>query len=122
MPAFVILEHRWNGVHWDFMLEAGEALRTWAIDSPIVAGSDLPARALPDHRLAYLDYEGEISEGRGTVQRLDRGTYEVLAWSPDQVLVRIFGSVLQGELVQLHRSQGEEEPNFDWRFRLGTLD
>ena len=46
MPRFVLLEHVWNGVHWDFMLEAGEVLRTWAIDAPIVAGQDLPARAL----------------------------------------------------------------------------
>ena len=33
MPRFVVLEHTWNGVHWDFMLEAGEVLRTWAIDA-----------------------------------------------------------------------------------------
>ena len=38
MPRFVLLEHVWNGVHWDFMLEAGDVLRTWAIDQPIVAG------------------------------------------------------------------------------------
>ncbi len=65
MPRFVLLEHVWNGVHWDFMLEHGEVLRTWAIDSPIVAGQDLPARALPDHRRIYLEYEGEISGNRG---------------------------------------------------------
>ena len=46
MPRFVLLEHVWNGVHWDLMLEHGDVLRTWAIDSPIVAGIDLPARAL----------------------------------------------------------------------------
>ena len=46
MPRFVLLEHVWNGVHWDFMLEAGEVLRTWAIDAPVIAGRDLPARAL----------------------------------------------------------------------------
>ena len=42
MLRFVLLEHNWNGVHWDFMLEVGEALRTWAIDAPIVSGRDLP--------------------------------------------------------------------------------
>ncbi len=44
MPRFVLLEHAWNGVHWDFMLEAGESLRTWAIDAPIVAGRTLGPR------------------------------------------------------------------------------
>ena len=52
---FVVLEHEWNGVHWDFMIEDEGRLRTWAIDAPLVAGEDLPARALPDHRLDYLD-------------------------------------------------------------------
>ena len=74
MARFVLLEHVWNGVHWDLMLEHGEVLRTWAIDSPVVAGRDLPARALADHRRLYLDYEGEISGDRGHVRRIDTGT------------------------------------------------
>jgi hypothetical protein len=49
MPRFVVLEHRWNGVHWDFMLERGGVLRTWAVDAPIVAGEEVPARSLADH-------------------------------------------------------------------------
>ena len=31
---FVVLEHEWNGVHWDFMIEDDGRLRTWAIDAP----------------------------------------------------------------------------------------
>ena len=27
MARFVVLEHTWEGVHWDFMLEVGEVLR-----------------------------------------------------------------------------------------------
>jgi hypothetical protein len=61
MRRFVLLEHQWNGVHWDLMLEEGDVLRTWAIDVPVVSGVDLPARRLADHRLIYLDYEGPIS-------------------------------------------------------------
>ena len=30
---------------------------------------------LPDHRKHYLDYEGEITDNRGTVFRIDNGTY-----------------------------------------------
>ncbi len=123
MPAFVILEHRWNGVHWDFMLEVGEVLRTWAIDSPIVPGFDIPARSLPDHRRTYLDYEGEISSGRGTVQRVDRGTYEVLDWSLDRVRVRISGSVFEDEeVVLVRRTRDVDEDSSGWCFRLGKVD
>ena len=66
---YVVLEHEWNGVHWDFMLEAGAMLRTWAIDRPIVPEAELPARALADHRHEYLTYEGPVSGGRGRVRR-----------------------------------------------------
>ena len=53
---FVVLQHDWNGVHWDFMLEAGEGLRTWAVDAPIVPGVPLAARLLarPPTDLSHL--------------------------------------------------------------------
>jgi hypothetical protein len=115
---FAILEHRWDGVHWDFLVEDGPALRTWAVDSPIVEGVDLPARELPAHRLLYLDYEGEISGGRGTVKRLDEGTCEALEWGDDRVRLAIKGGQLVG-LVELWCVV--EEGRRSWRFRLGKL-
>jgi DNA polymerase Ligase (LigD) len=127
VPRFVLLEHHWNGIHWDFMLETpdGAALRTWAVDAPIVPGKGLPARALGDHRLAYLDFEGEVSGGRGTVRRIDSGTYEVEVWAPDLVRVRLQGSQLVGalELRDAVSASGEGIPGaFGWKVRLGNFD
>jgi hypothetical protein len=76
MPRFVILEHDHPELHWDLMLEAGGVLRTWRLAQPPTAGAAIKAVALGDHRLHYLDYEGPVSGGRGTVTRWDRGTYE----------------------------------------------
>jgi hypothetical protein len=121
MPRFVVLEHVWNGVHWDFMLEAGEVLRTWAIDAPIVAGQDLPARALGDHRRIYLEYEGEVSGNRGRVRRVDTGTYRVLLWSVDRVRVELAGSQLVGE-VDLRGTGLESGGTASWTFRMGNVD
>ena len=121
MPRFVLLEHVWNGVHWDLMLEHGEVLRTWAIDSPIVAGQDLPARALPDHRRIYLEYEGEISGNRGHVRRVDTGTYQTLEWSADRVRVHLAGSQLVGE-VELRESGSASGAPASWIFRMGNFD
>jgi hypothetical protein len=115
---FAILEHRWEGVHWDFLVEDGPTLRTWAIDEPIVAGVDLPARPLAAHRPIYLDYEGEISGGRGTVRRLDSGTTEVIEWGEDRVRLVLRGSQLVGP-VELWLADEEGRPA--WRFRLGKL-
>ncbi len=115
---FAILEHQWNGVHWDFLVEDGPVLRTWAIDRPIVEGVELPARALPPHRRIYLDYEGEVSEGRGTVRRWDRGDCEVVDWGEERVRLEVRGSQLVG-LVEF-RSVVEEGRRY-WLFRLGKL-
>jgi hypothetical protein len=121
MPRFVVLEHDWNGVHWDFMLEDGEVLRTWAIDAPIVAGRDLPARALGDHRPLYLEYEGELSGNRGMVRRIDAGTFRILIWSADHVRVEVAGTQLSG-IVDLCRSGTAPGPSLPWIFRVRNLD
>ena len=95
---FVVLEHRWGGVHWDFMVEIapGAALRTWAVDAEPTAGRDLPARALGDHRRDYLTREGEVSGGRGTVRRWDEGTCAVEIWQDDRVQLVLDGRQLTG--------------------------
>jgi hypothetical protein len=121
MPRFVLLEHTWNGVHWDFMLEVGEVLRTWAIDVPIVMGQGISARALCDHRTIYLEYEGQISGDRGSVRRVDAGTFRVLVWERDHVRVEVSGSQLVGE-VDLRRIGALSGANESWIFRAGNLD
>jgi hypothetical protein len=122
MRRFVLLEHRWDGVHWDLMLEDGPVLRTWAIDAPVVAGVELPARALADHRPLYLEYEGEVSGGRGVVRRLDRGPYEPLIWTPERVRVILRGSQLVGT-AELRTVGSDSSPTpFAWSFRLGNFD
>lgn len=101
MPRYVVLTHRAppdadRATHWDIMLELGAALRTWALDHPPVAGETISALALADHRLAYLDYEGPVSENRGDVSRWDQGEYTLLSESPDRVQVRIEGAKIRG--------------------------
>jgi hypothetical protein len=106
------------------MLEADAALRTWdlralpsawehalaeqvsSVDAQL-SGVDaqvfsVDARALPDHRLAYLEYEGPVSGGRGEVTCCDRGSYQLLAQTPDRLVVRLEGRLLGG-VWQLRR-------------------
>lgn len=123
MPRFVILEHTWNGTHWDFMLEQDGVLRTWAINAPIVPQADLPARALPDHRLVYLDYEGEVSGQRGTVRRIASGKYAARVWTEGHVLVELRGAQLAGTAELRRADVGEmETPFFSWTVRFGNFD
>jgi len=121
MPRFVLLEHNWNGLHWDLMLESGDVLRTWAIDAPIVAGQELPARALLDHRRIYLEYEGELSGNRGRVRRVDAGTFRILVWRAEHVRVELSGTQLVGE-VDLRVTRLEVGAASSWIFRMGNFD
>jgi hypothetical protein len=127
MPRFVILEHSWNGVHFDVMLEdeASGTLRTWAVDRPIEPGIERPARALADHRLAYLDYEGPVSRERGTVRRVDRGRFTPRIWETGQVSVELEGQRFLGLLSLRKISGGLESRETSvslWTLRLGKVD
>lgn len=85
MPRFVVLRHETppgyrEGSHWDLMLEHNGVLRTWALDHWPVENGNTRATDLPDHRLAYLAYEGPVSNSRGEVTRVDQGTFD---WQND---------------------------------------
>ena len=73
---WVVLSHTGHGPdHHDVMIERapGGELATWrARRWPPTPGDAL--EPLPDHRRAYLDYEGPISGGRGRVRRVASGT------------------------------------------------
>ncbi len=101
MARFVILEHDQPVLHWDFMLEVGPALKTWRLaKAPDKSGEWIEALPLGDHRVAYLDYEGPVSGGRGKVRRWDQGAYET---SPvlegETVRVSLKGETIRGVAV-----------------------
>lgn len=125
---FVVLEHVRNGVHWDFFLDVDPdaLLKCWAIDAPPRPGVDLPARALPDHRRLYLDYEGPVSGGRGTVRRWDEGRYVARVWEPTRILLDLRGTQLAGPTL-LTESAGTVSSDgatagLIWTFRFGKVD
>jgi hypothetical protein len=93
--------------HYDLMLECGDGLVTFSLGEPPDADGTLPClvRQLPNHRLAYLEHEGEISGGQGWCRIHDQGA---LAWidpplQPDSNAEpgRIFGDVLDEITVRL---------------------
>lgn len=104
MPRFVILKHELppqgdRATHWDLMLESGDGLTTWALDTPPQSDREVTARRLADHRPAYLDYEGSVSGGRGTVARWDAGQYALRSRTPVRWVLDVRGARLVGQLV-----------------------
>jgi hypothetical protein len=115
MPRFAILQHDSpRGLHWDLLLQAGEALKTWALPRPPAANGEMSCDALPDHRLAYLDYEGPVSADRGTVSRWDEGEYETEGQSEAEWVVRLAGRRLVGRAVLTRLSPDAEKWSLRW--------
>lgn len=106
MPRFVILTHDHPTWHWDFMLEAGDVLRTWRLDSDPSSSDPIEATPLPDHRLIYLDYEGPVSNQRGSVQRWDAGQYETLHDADGAMLLMLHGTKLMGQIALTTSNDG----------------
>lgn len=115
---FAILEHDHPTLHWDVLIEDGDALRTWAVDAAIMPGRELPARALAPHRRVYLDYEGPISGGRGSVRRWDAGECDVIVWESDRAVIDLRGGQVAGR-AEIRRLG--DDPTRGWAFRLGKL-
>jgi hypothetical protein len=111
MPRFVVLAHDHPLLHWDFMLENEAALRTWRLAQPPTESRPIPADAIADHRLAYLDYEGPVSGNRGTVSAFDRGEYALIEETTERVVAELCGAALRGTAV-LERSRDDK----NWTF------
>jgi len=148
---FVVHEHKATRLHYDFRLEIGGALKSWAIPKgPSMNPADKRlAVMVTDHPLEYADFEGVIPEGHygaGPVVIWDHG-YTVpededppeQQLAADRIVFTLHGRKLRGGFA-LARFKGghgarwllikrkDEEADSTWRLRtelartkLGTL-
>ena len=107
---FALLQHDTGADrHWDLLVEVPgcERLPTWRLSAdPLRTAGDIPAARIRDHRPLYLEYEGELSEQRGVVRRVDRGPARVETLQGDEALLTLEGQALHGEFSLVRSPAG----------------
>jgi len=132
---FVVQKHRATRLHYDFRLEMGGVLKSWAVPKgPSLDPDDKRlAMQVEDHPVSYFDFEGTIpadNYGAGSVMVWDVGTWQPLSPIPvdgkyvpatdaeaDAMLAkgdlkfRLHGKRLKGDFALVHiraRRQGSK--------------
>ena len=104
---FVVQQHHARRMHYDFRLQIGDALKSWAVPQGPCLDPKVRrlAKLVEDHPLDYAGFEGRIPAGNygaGTVIVWDRGTWVTLADDPNEALkdgelkFRLVGEKLSG--------------------------
>ena len=101
---FVIQKHAASHLHYDFRLEMGGTLKSWAVPKglPYETGVKRSAFEVEDHPVSYMRFEGTIPKGQyggGTVMVWDIGTYEILegSYEKGKMSLLLHGKKLRGE-------------------------
>lgn len=126
--SFVIQRHKASHLHYDFRLEMGGTLKSWAVPKgPSLNPQDKRlAMMVEDHPYSYKDFTGVIPEGNygaGIVEIWDKGYFSDIDNSDPKTAekklkaglhagnlkFRLYGKKLKGEFALVKLRNGKQE-------------
>lgn len=124
-PIFVIQMHDASTLHYDFRIEVGGVLKSWAVPKGPSTDPRDKRLMLPtdDHPMDYARFEGVIPQGEygaGTVLVWDAGTFENItekdatlqpvakALEAGHLLIRLKGHKISGGYALQRTGEGDE--------------
>jgi len=104
---FVVQKHQARNMHYDFRLELGGVLRSWAVPKgpPLKPGIRRLAIQVEDHPVDYVDFAGVIPQGEygaGSVEIWDKGEFDLEKESTDILEFSLRGKKLSGSYALIH--------------------
>jgi bifunctional non-homologous end joining protein LigD len=113
---FVVQRHRARRLHYDFRLEIGGVLVSWAVPRGLTLDPKVRRAAfhVEDHPMEYFDFEGVIPKGEyggGDVIVWDVGTWTLDKGSVDggELHFDLYGEKLRGRFVLVRTKPGPKE-------------
>lgn len=121
LPRFVVQRHRARRLHYDFRLEIGGVLASWAVPKgpTLDAAVRRGAFRVEDHPIEYIDFEGVIPSGQyggGDVIVWDTGTWRAdetddpaRALDAGELHLDMYGTKLRGRFVLVRTGRGGDD-------------
>jgi len=118
-PIFVVQLHHASSRHFDFRLQVGDVLKSWAV--PKGPSYDPAVKRLAveveDHPVSYADFEGDIEHGygKGHVDQFDHGVWSTQGDAEAQLQkghlrFELFGQRLKGGWHLVRSGRKERQP------------
>jgi DNA ligase D-like protein (predicted polymerase)/DNA ligase D-like protein (predicted 3'-phosphoesterase) len=124
--VFVVQEHHARRLHYDVRLERDGVLVSWAVPKGLLIepGKVRLAVHTEDHPMEYAAFEGNIPHGEygaGEMVIWDRGRYETIKWTDDEVEVILHGERVEGGYV-FFRAHDDDPRNWLVRRKKDSND